>query len=93
MKAVPSNPYLDGAKVGLIVPSVNTTTEPEFAWIAPPRVSFHAARVFRNVTNPEALRAMNAEVRHAAKLLASLSPDAVAYACTACRRLSALRFA
>jgi len=83
MKAVPSNPYLDGAKVGLIVPSVNTTTEPEFAWIAPPHVSFHATRVFMNVTSTEALHAMNAEVRHAAKLLASLSPDAVAYACTA----------
>src|SRR5262249_52062677 len=77
------NPYLDGAKVGLIVPSVNTTTEPEFAWIAPPGISFHAARVFMNVTTPEALRAMNAEVRRAAELLATLSPDVVAYACTA----------
>src|SRR5262249_2333974 len=36
-----------------------------------------------NVTTPEALRAMNAEVRHAAELLATLSPDVVAYACTA----------
>lgn len=77
------NPYLDGAKVGVIVPSVNTTTEPEFAWIAPPGISFHAARVFMNVTTPEALRAMNAEVRRAAELLATLSPDVVAYACTA----------
>jgi maleate isomerase len=77
------NPYLDGAKVGLIIPSVNTTTEPEFAWIAPPKISFHAARVFMNVTTPDALRAMNAEVRRAAELLATLSPDVVAYACTA----------
>jgi maleate isomerase len=80
---VHSNPHLDGVKVGLIVPSVNTTTEPEFAWIAPPGISFHAARVFMNVTTPEALRAMNAEVRRAAELLATLSPDVVAYACTA----------
>jgi len=77
------NPHLDGAKVGLIIPSVNSTTEPEFAWIAPPRISFHAARVFMNVTTREALRAMNLEVRGAAKLLATLSPNAVAYACTA----------
>jgi maleate isomerase len=77
------NPYLDGAKVGLIVPSVNTTTEPELAWIAPRRISFHAARVFMNVTTPEALRAMNAEVRRAAELLVTLSPHVVAYACTA----------
>lgn len=80
---VRANPHLDGAKVGLIVPSVNTTTEPEFAWIAPPRISFHAARVFMNVTTPEALRAMNQEVKRAAELLATLSPDVVAYACTA----------
>src|SRR5215468_12499918 len=82
MKAL-ANPYLGGAKVGLIIPSVNTTTEPEFAWIAPPGISYHAARVFMNATTPEALRAMNAEVRRAAELLATLSPDVVAYACTA----------
>jgi len=80
---VRTNPYLEGAKVGLIIPSVNTTTEPEFAWISPPRISFHSARVFMNVTTPEALRAMNKEVRGAAELLATLSPDVVAYACTA----------
>jgi len=77
------NPYLDGAKVGLIVPSVNTTTEPEFAWVAPPSISFHAARVFMDTTTPEALRAMNLEVRRAAELLATLSPHVVAYARTA----------
>jgi maleate isomerase len=83
MSPVRSNPLLDGAKVGLILPSVNTTTEPEFAWIAPPGISFHAARVYMNVTSPEALRAMNAEVQQAATLLATLSPHVVAYACTA----------
>ena len=77
------NPYLGGAKVGLIIPSVNTTTEPEFAWIAPGSISFHAARVFMDTTTPDAIRAMNTEVRHAAGLLATFSPDVVAYACTA----------
>ena len=77
------NPYLGGAKVGLIIPSVNTTTEPEFAWIAPRSISFHAARVFMDTTTPDAIRAMNTEVRHAAGLLATFSPDVVAYACTA----------
>jgi len=78
-----ANPHLDGAKVGLIVPSVNTTTEPELAWVAPPRISFHAARVFMDTTTPSAVRAMNLEVRRAAELLATMSPDVVAYACTA----------
>lgn len=83
MTSIKPNPRLDGSKVGLIIPSVNTTTEPEFAWVAPPGVSFHATRVFMNVTSRDALRAMNAEVHHAAKLLATLAPDAVAYVCTA----------
>jgi len=77
------NPYLDGARVGLILPSVNTTTEPELAWIAPSGISFHAARVFMEATTPAAIRAMNDEVRAAARLLATLHPDVVAYACTA----------
>ena len=83
MLSIRTNPHLDGRKVGLIVPSVNTTTEPEFAWIAPPGISFHAARIFMNVTSPDALRAMNAEVRHAARQLATLSPELLAYVCTA----------
>jgi maleate isomerase len=83
MGSIRTNPHLDGRKVGVIVPSVNTTTEPEFGWIAPPGISFHAARIFMNVTSPDALRAMNAEVRHAARQLATLSPDLVAYVCTA----------
>jgi arylmalonate decarboxylase len=49
MLSIRTNPHLDGRKVGLIVPSVNTTTEPEFAWIAPPGISFHAARTFMNL--------------------------------------------
>jgi maleate isomerase len=83
MLRIRTNPHLDGKKVGLIVPSVNTTTEPEFAWLAPSNISFHAARIFMNVTSPGALRVMNREVRHAAKLLATLSPHALAYVCTA----------
>ena len=66
----------------MIVPSVNATIEPEFAWMAPPGLSFHAARVMLRETTEEGLRAMNAEVAAAAALIASVSPDVVAYACT-----------
>jgi maleate isomerase len=83
MLSIRTNPHLGGKKVGLIVPSVNTTTEPEFTWLAPPHISFHTTRIFMDVTSPEALRAMNTEVCHAAKLLATLSPHALAYVCTA----------
>ena len=76
------NPRLDGRRVGLIIPSVNTTIEPEFAWMAPPGISFHAARVMLRTTTEEGLRAMNADVDAASRLIASISPDVVAYACT-----------
>jgi maleate isomerase len=76
------NPRLDGRRVGLIIPSVNATIEPEFAWIAPPGLSFHAARIPLRETTPAGLREMNEGVEAAARLLASVSPDAVAYACT-----------
>jgi maleate isomerase len=76
------NPRLDGRRVGLIIPSVNATIEPEFAWIGPPGLSFHAARIPLRETTPAGLREMNEGVEAAARLLASVSPDVVAYACT-----------
>ena len=82
MPRIERNPNLGGVRVGLIIPSVNTTIEPEFARMAPEGFSFHAARVMLRETTPEGLRAMNAEVSSAARLIASVSPKAVAYACT-----------
>lgn len=82
MNEVHRNPRLDGARVGLVVPSVNATIEPELAWMAPAGVSFHCARIMLRETTVEGLREMNAEVESAARLLASLAPNAVAYACT-----------
>ena len=76
------NPRLDGRRVGLVIPSVNATIEPEFAWMAPPGLSFHAARILLRETTTAGLREMNEGVEAAARLLASLAPDAVAYACT-----------
>jgi maleate cis-trans isomerase len=71
-----------GQRVGLIIPSVNATIEPDYAWAAPPGLSFHAARVMLHETTPEGLRAMNKEVEGAARLIVSVSPDVVAFACT-----------
>lgn len=76
------NPRLDGQRVGLIIPSVNATIEPEFAWVAPPGLSFHVARIMLRETTPAGLRQMNAGLDSAAHLIASVSPSAVAYACT-----------
>jgi maleate isomerase len=82
MAGIARNPNLGGKRIGLIIPSVNTTIEPEFASLAPDGFSFHAARVMLHETTPEGLRAMNAELSSAAHLIASVAPKAVGYACT-----------
>jgi maleate isomerase len=76
------NPNIGATRLGLIIPSVNAVIEPEFARIAPEGFSFHAARVMLRETTPEGIRAMNTEVTSAARLVASVNPKAVAYACT-----------
>ena len=52
MTEIGRNPYAGGRRVGLIVPSVNATIEPELAWLAIPGVSFHATRVMLREDNP-----------------------------------------
>ena len=69
-------------RVGMIVPSVNTVIEPDFARLGLPGLSFHVSRVMLHATTPEGLREMNAGVARAAELIASVSPDVVAFACT-----------
>jgi maleate isomerase len=82
MSGAMRNPRLGGDRVGLIVPSVNATIEPELAWLGLPAMAFHAARVMLRETTPEGLRAMNTEIESAARLVASVTPAAVAFACT-----------
>lgn len=69
-------------RVGLIVPSVNAVIEPDFAAVRLSGISFHATRVMLRETTPDGLRAMNAGVEAAAELIASVTPDVVAFACT-----------
>ncbi|MBS7700827.1 MULTISPECIES: aspartate/glutamate racemase family protein [unclassified Chelatococcus] len=81
MKTASARP--DSARrVGLIIPSVNAVIEPDCAAVAPPGLTFHATRVMLRETTPEGLRAMNEGVAAAAALIASVSPEVVAFACT-----------
>lgn len=73
---------MDGPRVGLILPSLNTTTEPDFIRQAPPDLGFFATRVYMRLSTPEELRGMNAQLDEAALLVGSTAPDLVAYACT-----------
>lgn len=70
-------------RIGLLVPSINTTMETEFWRIAPQGVSVHTARIAggRHGT-PEELRSMEDASKQAAREVAMVEPDVVAYGCT-----------
>jgi len=70
-------------RIGLLVPSINTTMETEFWRIAPEGVSVHSARIAggRHGT-PEELRGMENASKQAAKEVAMVEPDVVVYGCT-----------
>lgn len=75
------------ARLGLIVPSTNTTVEPEFAGVMPPGVACFSTRVMApETTDPDAkvdaILHMHGRIGDAADELASLEPHAIAYACT-----------
>ena len=70
-------------RIGLLVPSINTTMETEFWRIAPQGVSVHSARISggRHGT-PEELRSMEGASKEAARDVAMVEPDVVVYGCT-----------
>jgi maleate isomerase len=75
-------------RIGLIVPSSNTTMETELPELfrrrelhAPERFTFHSARLRMTEVTPEALAAMNTGGERAASELADAGCDALAYAC------------
>lgn len=70
-------------RIGLLVPSINTTMETEFWRIAPEGVSVHCARISggRHGT-PEELRNMENASKVAASDVAMIEPDVVVYGCT-----------
>jgi len=76
-------------RVGLLVPSSNTTMETELPAILNSRqevrpgerFTFHASRMRMQHVTPEELRAMNAQTGRAVAELADVRPDVVASAC------------
>ncbi|HSV83229.1 MAG TPA: aspartate/glutamate racemase family protein [Ramlibacter sp.] len=73
------------ARIGVILPSVNTVVEPWFNEVMPKGVSVHATRMLlRNTLTPQELRRMDeVDGECAAVQMASCQPQAVAYCCTA----------
>ena len=70
-------------RIGLLVPSINTTMETEFWRLAPEGVSVHSARIAggRHGT-PEELRGMEEASKQAASEVAMVEPDVLVYGCT-----------
>lgn len=75
------------AQLGVLVPSTNTTVEPELVRALPESVAMFATRVpVAEVSRPEdkvaSLLAMHERIGEAASLLGSMMPDVIGYACT-----------
>ena len=71
-------------RIGLMVPSTNTTCEADFQMAAPRDVTIHGHRLW--ITNEATDRGgadrMNSEIEHAARYLATASVDVIGYGCT-----------
>lgn len=70
------------AQLGLVVPSSNTTAEPEFRVMTPLDNTVHAARMPLEDVTADQLDEMADGAERAAELLSHADIDGVAYACT-----------
>ena len=71
------------ARIGLLVPSSNTTVEPEFYRALPREVTLHTARLFLTQIAPDAIEAMVSDLETQSKLLASADVDVIVLGATA----------
>jgi maleate isomerase len=70
------------ARIGMIIPSVNSMTEPQFNHFAPPGLAVHVARARVAGQWKRPLTAMADEIATSAKLLADVAPDLIVFHCT-----------
>jgi len=71
------------ARIGLLVPSINTTMEPEMWQLVPKDVSVHTARIAGGREGTaETLRNMEEEGKRACERVAMVEPDVVLFCCT-----------
>ena len=70
------------ARIGLILPSLNATMEPEFYRMIPDGVAVHTTRLLLEEGTPDKLEKMAEDSAKAAKMLATADVDAIMYGCT-----------
>ena len=80
----PAEPALDAprARIGLIIPSVNSMSEPQFNHFAPPGLAVHVARARVAGQWKRPLPVMADEIATSAKLLSDVAPDLIVFHCT-----------
>ena len=71
------------ARLGLIIPSSNRLTEPQFRRFMPPDVAVHATRLQMTGKNHKALPQLLEEVARASAALADARCDVIVFHCTA----------
>ena len=75
---------LERKKIGIVIPSSNTTLERDF-YLATPAgldVSYHSSRMWTVDSTVEELERMNRDAETAAALVATAEVDVIAYGCT-----------
>jgi len=65
------------ARIGLLIPSSNTSVEPEFYRALPPEVTLHTARLYLSQINEDTLAAMLIELESQGRLLATADVDVI----------------
>jgi maleate cis-trans isomerase len=70
------------ARIGLIIPSVNTYSEPQFNHYAPEGLGIHVARARVAGKWKRPLPEMKGEIEGAAELLSDAKPDVIVFHCT-----------
>ena len=65
------------ARIGLLIPSSNTSVEPEFYRALPSDVTLHTARLFLSSISEETIAAMLAELDSQGRLLATADVDVI----------------
>jgi maleate isomerase len=76
------NTYGWRARLGLILPSLNVTTEPEYYKMVPEGVTVHTTRMFFEEETEETYARLMDDVSHAVTLLSHARVHALAFACT-----------
>ena len=71
-----------GLRIGLLVPSSNTTMEPDFYTMAPKGVTVHTARMRLSEVTRDALIQMAEDTEKSTDLLATAGVDVIVYGCT-----------